>query len=174
MTMKQQNIINEAERIEEDSTVSAKGHFCAAKRWGMVNFWLGIITTILASFAGAFTIFSGHNGFVWGTVIAGICSVFAGAISAVITFVNPNRKASSHFDFGNSYNELQNDTRIFRKIVLNTLNEENNREKLLLLNSRRNELNKRSDQIPEWAFKNARRGIEEGEAAYCVDEREEK
>lgn len=165
-----QNIIDEANRIEEDSNLSAKGHFCAAKRWARTNFWLGLISTILASLAGASAIFSGYHGVPLVTIIAGLFSLFAGTLAAIITFINPNRKSSSHFNSGNNYNELRNDARIFHRIVINNLRENDAKEKLQLLNGRRNELNKRSDQIPDWAFKKARKGIEEGESTYCVDD----
>ena len=163
-------IIDEAKRIEEDSIYSAKGHFCTAKRWEKANFYLGIISAIAATLAGASAVsklefYNIH----FGAIIAGVSSIVAAVLVSILTFVNPNKKAASHFNAGNCYKELQNDTRVFRIVEFVNLDEEVAKEKLNILNSRRNKLNRESDQIPDWAFEKARKGIEEGEANYSVD-----
>jgi hypothetical protein len=159
-------IIKEAKRIEEDSLHSSKGHFCAAQFWKRFHFWVGGPTAVIAAIAGISALKDSP-------VLAAILAILVTALTAVLTFVNPNDNANSHLQAGNAYNSLKNDSRIFydvevqegvdRIALLTSLKE---------LNCRRSELNNNSPQIPEWAFKKARKGIEEGEAFYKVDSSE--
>lgn len=158
-------LINEAKRIEEDTLFSAKGHFCAARGWTNIHLWLGGSSAILAAIAGASALskFDYHN------IIAGVLSIIVATATALITFLNPSKRASIHQESGNKYKALRNNARIFYDIEINTLDEKNNAENLKKLNDQRNKLNLESPQIPRWAFKKARKGIEDGEAEYKVD-----
>lgn len=155
-------ITTEAKRIEEDSLYSAKGHFIAGGCWAKVNFWLGVISAILSAVAGASAL-DNHN------IIAGTLAILVAVLSATITFINPNERATAHHRAGNRYNALRNDARIFSEIEVAVADHKKSIEDLKKLNDRRNKLNSESPQIPKWAFKKARKGIEEGEAQYAVD-----
>lgn len=162
----EERITEEAKRIGEDSLYSAKGHFYAGQHWVNIHLWIGVPATILAAIAGASALsqFDYHN------VVTGVLSIMVAALTAVATFLNPNEKASMHQVAGNSYNSLRNRARIFREIEMGNIAD----DKLLVkelkdLNSERDKLNKESPQIPKWAYKKARRSIEEGEASYRVD-----
>lgn len=161
-----ENIINETKRIEEDSLYSAKGHFAAANFWTNFHLWIGAPTAILAAIASASALsqFDYHN------VIAGILAIVVTALTAVTTFLNPNEKANSHQIAGNNYLSLRNKARIFSEIdCLGESSNEELAEQLKELAGQREELNQNSPQIPRWAYKKARKGIEEGEASYSVD-----
>ena len=155
----------EAERIEEDCLYSAKGHFCAGHWWGKVNFWLGISSTSLSAIAGtsALSQFDYHN------VIAGALSIFVAFLAGLITFINPDNRSFAHLKAGNNYNSLRNNARIFHDIETGRVDEKTAIKILKKLNETRNKLNTESLQIPEWAFKKARKGIELGEASYRAD-----
>lgn len=158
-------ILDEAERIEEDCLYSAKGHFQAGRFWGNFNLWIGIPTTILAAVgsATALSSFDSHG------LVAGILAIIVAALSAVATFVNPVERADTHLSAGNKYNSLRNRARTFGEIDIDI---ERN-DKLLLtlkdLSKERDGLNQELPQIPQWAFRKARKGIEEGEAQYVID-----
>lgn len=158
-------IINEAKRIEEDSLYSSKGHFYAGQCWTNTNLYLGGFTALLSAIAGASALsqFDYHN------VVAGSLSIIVAGLTAVMTFINPNKRATNHNKAGNKYNSLRNDTRIFHEIEIDNIDEKQAADDLKKLNDRRNKLNTESDQIPKWAFEKARKGIEEGEAEYKVD-----
>lgn len=160
-----EKITNEAKRIEEDSIYSAKGHFYAGQCWVNMNLWLGGISAVLSAIAGASALsqFDYHN------IVAGGLSIIVAGLTAVITFVNPSERATVHQKIGNEYNALRNDTRIFYDIEVNDMDEKRAIEDLKKLNDKRNKLNLESHQIPKWAFEKARKGIEEGEAKYKVD-----
>ena len=159
-------IKEEAERIEEDSLYSAKGHFYAAQLWVNLRLWLGIPAAVLAAIAGtaALSKFDHHN------VVAGVLSIIVAALTTVLTFLNPNEKASAHQKAGNDYNSLKNEARIFHDIGAAIIAEEEDpATSLRELSQKRDAMNKEHVQIPKWAFKKAKKGIEEGEAAYKVD-----
>lgn len=160
-----EKIINEAKRIEEDSLYSSKGHFYAGQCWVNVNLYLGGATAIISAIAGASALaqFDYHN------IVAGGLSIIVAGLTAVIIFINPDEKAFIHRKAGNRYNALRNDTRIFYDIELSGVDDKIAIEDLKKLNDRRSKLNSESHQIPKWAFKKARKGIEEGEAKYKVD-----
>lgn len=164
MTNKEE-IINEAKRIEEDSLYSAKGHFYAGQCWISTNFWLGGLSAVLSAVAGG----SALSQFDYHSIIAGGLSIVVAGLTAVITFINPNERATVHHKAGNKYNALRNDTRIFYDIEVSEIDDVKAADDLKKLNDRRNKLNIESHQIPKWAFEKARKGIEEGEAEYRVD-----
>lgn len=163
-----EKIIKEAKRVEEDSLYSAKGHFAVANFWTNVHFGIGVPSAILAGIAGALALsqFEHHH------IIVGILAITVATLTAVTTFLNLNEKANSHQNAGNKYNSLRNKARVFFKI--DCYRENSNEELTKRLNElvkQRDELNQNSPQIPRWAYKKARKGIEEGEAEYKVDEK---
>jgi hypothetical protein len=156
-------LATEARRIEEDATYSAKGHFEAAKRWTAWHYRIGLPTALLAAIAGVSAI-SEHE------LTATILAFLVAASSAVSTFLKPSEQATPHRDAGNAFKALQNDARFFREIDCSAaLSPEELRARLEFLNTRRNDLIAKSPQIPRRAFEDARKGIEQGEAAYAVD-----
>jgi hypothetical protein len=101
--------------------------------------------------------------------IAIFLSLLVTAATAVITFLNPNEKATMHHNAGVSYAVLRSDTRIFAEIEAPQGDDKILTEKLHLLTERRNKLNDDSLQIPRWAYNKAKQGIESGEATYQAD-----
>lgn len=164
MTNKEK-IINEAKRIEEDSLYSSKGHFYAGQCWINVHLCLGATSAVLSAIAGVSALFQ----FNYHNIIAGGLSIIVAGLTAFMTFINPNERASVHQKEGNNYNALRNDSRIFYDIEMNEIDDRKAVDDLKILNERRNKLNIESHQIPKWAFKKARKGIEAGEASYKVD-----
>lgn len=163
-----EKIIKEAIRVEEDSLYSAKGHFVAANVWTNLHLWIGIPTAALAAIAGAFALskFDNHN------IIAGFLAIIVTALTAITTFLNPNERSNCHRNAGNDYNSIRNKARIFYDV--DSLIEESDQElvkQLKELTKKRDELNQNSPQVPRWAYKKARKGIEEGEAEYTIDEK---
>ena len=159
-------IIKEAKRIEENSLYSAKGHFVAAQFWTNFHLWIGVPTVILAALAGtsALAQFDNHN------IIAGILSLIVVVLAAITTFLNPREKARIHLTSGNNYDSLLSRARMFWTIDCRRENSEHLlADKLKDLSEQRDRLNRECPQIPRWAYKRAKKGIEEGEASYEVD-----
>lgn len=156
-------LADEAERIEEDSIHSAKGHFNAASTWSKRHYWIGVPATILGAAAGAAAVKSCPE-------LAAILALLATILTALLTFLKPAERASAHKTAGDQFLSLRNDARMFRTIEL--LEQEDRQltsETLKALALRRNELNQGSPEIPRAAFDQARKGISEGEANYKKD-----
>jgi len=159
-------IIKEAKRIEEALLYSSKGHFEAVRLWSGFHLMIGIPVVVISAVAGAaaFTQFDASH------VIAGVLALVVAALSSVLTFLNPNSKASLHQTAGNKYDSLMNKARMFWSIECwQTESEEVLTEKLKYLTELKDNLNQSCPQIPRLAYKRAKRGIEAGEARYRVD-----
>ena len=156
-------IMKESKRIEESSLYSAKGHFAAAHTWANFHLIIGVPIVVLAAIAGS-SFISNNN------VIAGVLSLIVAVLSAVMTFLNPNERSSSHLNAGNSYDVLQNEVRIFRTIdCWREDPEQILTERLKNFSDQKGKLNQGSPQIPWWAYQIAKRGIKAGEGSYEVD-----
>lgn len=150
----------EALRIEEDSIHSSKGHYNAAARWRHVHLWIGIPNSIIAAIAGI-TAFNDEP------FVAGILAIVVAAISSVNTFLNPSDVTSTHKNCGSEYLALRNRCRIFHSIVLKqAISDPELQSRFEELVSKRDDLNSASPQIPEWAFKKAKIGIDAGQATH--------
>jgi hypothetical protein len=73
----------EAERLEEDTLYSSKGHFNAEDTWVRRNYWLGVPATVLGAVAGATLIKSQPE---WATAFTLLASLLTG----LMTFLKPN------------------------------------------------------------------------------------
>jgi len=160
-------IIQEADKIEEDSTFSAKGHMNAAAIWRKVNYSLGISSTIITASAG-----SAASNFCISPEYAPMLAFLATIITAVLTFIKPEEKADLHSKSGSNFNALKNDIRIFKDIE--TVQTDDNgllAERLKDFSNKRNKLNNESRSISYLAYRLAKKGIEKGEADYRADAR---
>ncbi len=161
-------IIQEAKRIEENCLYTSKGHFAAARFWSNFHLWIGIPTVILATVAGTSAL-SQFGNFV---VIVGVISIIVAILSATTTFLNPRERANAHLSAGNNYDSLLSEARIFWTIdCWQNDSEEILTQKLRDLSEERNRLNRECPQVPRFAYLQARKGIQEGEARYEVDRR---
>jgi hypothetical protein len=163
MSVNLEEVRKEAARIQEDSLYVAKSHFNVSDRWLRVHFWLGIPAAILAALASA----SAFNEY---GQLAGVLSILVTALTAVVTFLDPNAKATMHKAAGDRFLRLRNAARRFHDIELSGLSEHEAVAKIQELGQQKDDLNESSPLIPNWAFQKARKGIESGEAAYQVDQ----
>lgn len=159
-------IIKEAKRIGESLLYSSKGHFTASYFWSNFHLWIGVPVVLFSAVAGA----SALSQFDPKHILAGLISILVAALSGVMTFLNPNEKASVHLNAGNNYDSLMNKVRIFWSIdCWRDESEQVLTEKLKYLSEQKDKLNQSYPQIPWWAYKKAKKGIEAGEAEYKVD-----
>lgn len=155
----------EIARIVEDCTLSSKGHFNASDTWLRRHYWIGIPATLFGAATGTAIIKNASQ-------LAIFLSLSATILTALITFLRPSERASSHKAAGDEYLSLKNDSRIFSELqLLNATKGVAISDAVMLLNKRRNSLNQRSPIIPRTAFVKARNGIREGEATHEIDER---
>ena len=163
-----EEIIKEAERIEEAALYSSKGHFKAAEIWGWSHLILGLLTVILAAAAGA-KAFSRIDA---DGTMAGILSIAVAVLSAATTFLHPNKKSTDHLSAGNKYEALVNKARIFRTIECwGESSDQTLSAKLGRYSEEKATLNQASPQISFIAYKLAKRAIQRGEGNYLADTR---
>lgn len=104
-------LCREAERLEEDSIYSSKGHFNAEDTWVRRNYWLGVPATVLGAVAGATLIKSQPE-------LASIFMLVASLLTGLMTFLKPNERAAMHRAAAGQFLALRNDARFFREIDL--------------------------------------------------------
>jgi hypothetical protein len=92
-----EEVIKEARRIEESTLFSAKKHFITADIWQLSHYVLGVPIVIGSAIVGLsiFSRFDPDKTFV-GIIILAITG-----LSSLMTFLNPNDKASSNKNCGN-------------------------------------------------------------------------
>lgn len=163
-----EEIIKEAQRIEEALLYSSKGHFSASHFWGTFHLRVGIPMVLISAVAGA----SALSQFDQNHVISGSLSIFVAALSGVVTFLNPNEKVSAHLNAGNNYDSLMNKVRMFWSIdCWRDESEQVLTEKLKYFSEQKDKLNQTCPQIPRWAYDLAKKGIKDGEGDYTVDKK---
>ncbi len=161
-----EEIIKEAKRIEESTLYSAKKHFVTSDFWQIFHFILGVPVVVLSAIVGV-SIFSQFDS---DKKITGIMTLIITGLSALMTFFNPNDKASAHKNCGNNYDSLCNKVRLFRTIdCWREESEDVLTEKIKYYAEQRDRLNQDAPQTPWFAYPIAKRGIEKGEAGFAVD-----
>jgi hypothetical protein len=163
-------IVDEAKRLEESALYSSKSHHNAAAGWGKAHLWLGLPTSVLSTGVGAasFAQFAKQSPEI--ALIAGCISIAVAVLSGITTFLNPNKRETAHLTAAHGFDKINNDARVFSSVecwleesdVILTA-------KLRELIDRKDDLNSKSPQIPNWAYKKAKAGIEAGEADFKVD-----
>lgn len=156
-------IFNELLRLEEDCSHSGKAHFNASSRWTHLNYWFGIPSVIGSAIIGT-AFFKDY------AVAASVGSAVVTVLTALVTFLKPAEKSTSHKNSGDQYLALKNDSRVFREITLqNAVEEGVALEGLSGLTTRRNELNQASPMFSNNDFKKAKAGVDSGQAQHAVD-----
>ncbi len=161
-----QEVIKEAQRVEEALLYSSKGHFAAAQFWRRLHLWTGIPISITSAIAGA----SALSDFDASGLIAGVLAIIVAVLTGVVTFLNPNERAAGHFMAANKYDALMNRVRIFWSIdCWNDATDQVLTSQLLDYSAQKDALNQNCAQIPEGAYRLAKKGITNGEGSYSVD-----
>ena len=133
---------------------SAKGHYEAATGWNRFHLMVGIPTVVCSVLAGAsaLTQFPNH------TLLTGGLALFVAALTAVSTLLNANKQAASHQQVGTHYNAL----RLFRNSeVPDASDEQALIQQVKTCAKQRDELTVSSPPIPRWAYRQAKREMEQ-------------
>lgn len=154
----------EAQRIEEDTEYSFKGHYNAAARWARYHLWIGLPSALLAAVAGA-AAFKGQP------ELAGSLALVSTALTTVLTFLKPSERSEMHKTVAGQYQALRNQARIFREIgLMDGMAADEAKAHLFDLAKTRDELNQGSPAIARGDYELAKGDIDTGRARYRVDE----
>lgn len=162
MNERKEKLYKELLRIEEDALYSMKGHYNAAARWRWLYLCFGIINVILSVFAGI-TSFSEID------YLIKIATIIVAMVTGLSTFLECAKKSENHKTSGNSFLKIKNKARFLREIQVETINEDELAALVAKLLDEKDELNSTSLPIPEFAYKKAKKDIEEGNAIYQAD-----
>lgn len=152
---------DEGENVHESARLASETQFEYAKRWRTVDRWIGTAAAALAAVAGVGGL-SKVLSVPWAGGIA-VASALVGAISASIAARRTTEKAAVS---ANAYRALQQDTRVFLRIDLDTLSLDDARGVLQKLIDRLQELNRESEIPSPQAWKKAKEQIEGGSQTY--------
>lgn len=161
MNDEQIKIGNEALRIEEDCTFSAKRHFNASSRWEKCHYWVGLPSTLLAGLSGI----SAFNDY---PIMAGVLAISSTALTSILTFLKPSERSEHHKSISNQYLSLRNKTRLFREFQISYTS-----EALIVkindLSNQRDELNSGALNTSNSDYIKAQKDINEELHKYEVD-----
>lgn len=156
-------VIKEAKRLHENCLMTSKSHFVEARFWQNLHLWIGIPTVILAGVTGTLA-------FAEVKFLAGILSMVVVVFTSITTFLNPKEQGNSHLTAANNYDALMTKIRIFWSI--DCWSEESDdllTDRLRRFCEERDKLNRECPQPFTWCYKDAKKGIEEGETEYFID-----
>jgi hypothetical protein len=164
-------VITEAQRLEERTRDSMKGHHCAAEGWSQRGLQLGIPTAIISAVTSLAVFAQASKDIWWIGAIAAVLSVTVTALTTLSTFLKPNEKENAHLTAAHAYDRLNNEARIFWSIDCWSADatEEHLTARVKDLVERKDKLNSDSPQIPPWARNMAEERIKKGETDFAVD-----
>lgn len=159
----QEALLEEARRIESDALYTSQTNFVQAVFYRRLHYVLGTSAVIAAGLASASVLAE------WSDVLTGLAAVLATILTAIQTFVNPERQWIEHNWQGTEYRDLQHQARRFRTIEATSMGDEECREKLQQLAKRQTDLN-RQNRPSERAFKTAQKKLAAGDALHTGDQ----
>lgn len=158
----QQRTARELNRLEEDTRLSAKGHYNAGAAWGLVHYVLGVPAAVLSASAAIATKLAPQATL----PLALLASIFA----ALLTFVRASENASQHKRAGDEFLALNGVLRRARELSLASwTSPAEAMSRISELAAQKDDLNRAAPTIPWFAFVQARQGVATGEAEYKVD-----
>lgn len=165
-------VITEAKRLEESTLYSCKGHHQAAQSWNKWHLSLGLPTVVISALVGVATFTKYADEYPLVGAVAAIFAIVVPILSGITTFLNPNEKEAAHLAAAHGFDRLNNATRMFWTIDCwaEDSTDEGLTSQIKLLVAEKDELNKSNPQIPRSAYIRAKKGIEDGEASFKVDQ----
>lgn len=161
MNEEQIKVSNEALRIEEDCTFSAKRHFNASSRLEKYHYCLGVTSALTAGLSGI----SAFDNYL---IPAGVLAILSTGLTSILTFLKLSERSEHHRSIGNKYLSLRNKTRLFRELEVNKFSEEII-VKINELSNQRNDLNNSALNTSGSDYKKAQKDIKENLHKYEVD-----
>ena len=153
-----EEIIKEAQRIEECCVYSSKSHYNTSKEWNICNLCLNIPIAVVA----AITVFVPEK---YTTIPAIITAILA----AVQACIHPTDCTKIHKMAADKYLALKNQVRRFKNIELLILDEEKATKEINRYGDILDDYNTVNPQPSQSGYEKAQKGIKNGEADFEVD-----
>ena len=156
-------IRREAERLEEDVLYAEKQHFSMATIWRRIHFWLGVPSALCAALAGVSALNSLPG-------VAATLAIISAVLTALLTFLDPEKIGSAHHSAGVAYSALRGKLRRLRLIRAAEGAPTNGlKEEIEELAAEKSTIMKSSPHIGGLAYRLAKASIMRGEHEHAVD-----
>lgn len=156
-------ITKEAARLEEDALYAEKQHFSMATVWSAIHFIIGLPSAVLAALAGVKAISDEPQ-------TAAVLAISSAALTALLTFLDPAKKAAYHHNAGVLYSSLRGRLRRYRFLdVPGGIDAAALRSELEGLALQKSKLMQSSPHIGGLAYFMAKRSIESGQHEHIAD-----
>jgi hypothetical protein len=163
-TNRRAEIRKEALRIHESALYSSETQFAYSKTWRRVDRLVGGAAAVLAAISGI-----GGLAQLISAKVAGIIAILAAGVGAIAVTLDAARTKERAAVSAAGYRTLQQDVRIFLKVDLDSLDDDDARQRLQLLVDRLQTLNREALIPSDPAWKKARRALQAGAQNYEVD-----
>jgi hypothetical protein len=129
----------EAKGIQLACLTTAEEHYAAETPWFSARHWLGVPLALLSAVASA-AAFSKLN---HSEILAGIISLMVAVLTALSSFLTPEKKANEHHKFAKDYERLYNEVGYFFRVesVIRQADLPKLEEKLIALKAKMEDLN---------------------------------
>lgn len=160
-----ERMVHEARRNEEDCIYNSIAHFQASKRWRLIAVLLNLPACLLTALAAFFA-------FTEESQSAGWLSVAALLQITAYLFLQPDEKSQRFFSAGQKFSALRGDFRRFAELECSRHHDKADEHMMRLQNlvKRKDELNSDGPDLPDWAYKRARKRVIEGGPTHDVDQ----
>ncbi len=158
MTMaeqKDEHLIKECMRIEDDSLYTAEAHYILASREKKISLWVKIFPAVVAAASGILVLRKYPNWVAWLAVVSGV-------VFALQSILDPDRKANDHSTAGKEYTALKHEARALYQTFSKEMDKSDFAAAVRVLREKYNSLVKHSPQTTEKAFEKGRKRINSG------------
>ncbi|MDY7022322.1 MAG: SLATT domain-containing protein [Cyanobacteriota bacterium] len=157
--VQREDIMNRAEDRRNLCRILSRAHILVSIRWSNTHLYIGIPSTVFAALAGVQAIAElGQNQNETGAIIHIVLSILVAGLAPLLTFLNPNERATTHQTASRVYEQIGDryDAFLLRCLVdRRSLQQE--LDELVSLNLAYSEEKKPLPLTPEWAFQQAKR-----------------
>src|ERR1700680_2856686 len=109
MSLTYKPIAQETRRLEEDVLHAEKQHFSMATIWRRIHLAICVPSGVAAAVAGVSAL-NDHP------ILAGALAIISAILTALLTFLNPEKSAAAHHQAGIRYSDLRGKLRRLRLI----------------------------------------------------------
>jgi len=152
------DVIDELKRLETMSLLAAERHYAGETRWYNLNEWLGIPATLVSAITAA----SAVAKFDQKEIVTVTTALLASALSALLTFLDPFKRASAHHLAGREFEALYHMAGRLSRLDADPIKGGPIADKFSDLARKFDDLLKSSPAIPGYAYGRARRALASG------------
>jgi hypothetical protein len=155
-------LAREALRIEENALYTGNANFARAQVFERLRLILGVPATVAGAAAGASYVLEQSKS------VAALLAFLAATLTALVTFLNPEREATTCHIQGARYVSLENALRRYRLLDIEGLDPDEARARLEEFAELAKHLDD-SNRAGEWAFRQAQKKVKSGDLAHQCD-----